>query len=322
MTNQDKLISGAKTIVDQCLNVDPTERVAVMHDNNDPDLIDAVVRILKEKNAQHRIVEYEEPDNHGQEPPKDAHQAMVESDVVIAPTKKSLSHTKARKQACKSGARVATLPGVNKRVWSSSLQADYAKVEQITNRVYSILEETKEVKITTPSGTNLEFKVDFSTYHADTGIIHEEGEFGNLPAGEPNGFPVEISGSLVIDHFPFAPEGTQIKIEDGEVVDLSHPKGVDSSQLELTFKNKPKVRKIAEFGFGTNPQADLIGNVLQDEKVLGTVHIAFGDNCSYLPEGDQRRNPCEIHWDTICKGPTVYFNDKLMLDQGEPIFLR
>jgi len=92
-----------------------------------------------------------------------------------------------------------------------------------------------------------------------------------------------------------------------------------SSELSEAFENIEGSRTVAEFGFGTNPEAKLIGNILQDEKVLGTVHIAFGDNSSYI--NGEKRNQCEIHWDTVCENPTVFFDGEKVLDNGEPVFL-
>jgi len=92
-----------------------------------------------------------------------------------------------------------------------------------------------------------------------------------------------------------------------------------NSELSEAFKKIEGARNLAEFGFGTNPEAKLIGNVLQDEKVLGTVHIAFGDNTSYV--SDSNSNKCSIHWDTISESPTVWFDGKKVLDNGEPLFL-
>lgn len=315
------LREGAETIIDQCLQTQDDEEVLVLNDGNDEDLINSLLDILEEKRIEYELLEYEEPKNHGEEPPEHVAERMKEVDVVIAPTLKSLSHTDARKDANKEGTRIATLPTVNKEIWNTSLQADYSEVKRITEKASDLIEDSSEVRITTPSGTDITFEVDFDTYHNDTGIISEEGDFGNLPAGEPNGYPESISGTLVIDHFPFAPSGTEIEIENGEVITIRHPEGVEESELSKKLDELRCSRKIAEFGFGTNPEATLIGNVLQDEKVLGTIHIAFGDNCSYVPEGDDRRNPCDIHWDTVCEDPTVWFDDQKILDEGEPVFL-
>lgn len=314
------LDSGAETIIEQCLNIQKDESVLVLNDGNDADLINALTRFLQDGGYNFELLEYQEPENHGEEPPQNVADKMKEVDVVIAPTLKSLSHTEARVEACEEDTRVATLPTITKEIWNTSLQADYGDVERITQKAYDLLEDTSEIRIKTPSGTDLTLQVDIEFFHQDTGIIHEPGDFGNLPAGEADGGVLDANGVLVTDHFPFAPSGTKVEIKDAEAVSVEH---VDNEESELAkgFEEYEGARNVAEFGFGTNPEATLIGNVLQDEKVLGTIHIAFGDNTSYIPEGHERHQPCEVHWDTICESPTVWFDDEKVLDEGEPVFL-
>ncbi len=314
----DELLEGAETVVTQCLDISRDENVLILNDGNDQDLLDALMEKAQESAGLVAYKEYEEPENHGEEPPEEVADAMKDFDVVIAPTKKSISHTDARTEACESGARVTTMPGINKEIWNSSLKADYEQVAYISEKVYELLEDTDEVRITTPSGTDLKLDIDIDYFHTDTGLIHEPGEFGNLPAGEADGGAVNARGKLVIDHFPFAPEGTEVEIKDNEAVAVRHTEA-DESELSEAFEEIEGARTLAEFGFGTNEEATFIGNVLQDEKVLGTVHIAFGDNTSYIT--DEGANPCKIHWDTICDSPTVFFDDKKVLDQGDPVFL-
>ena len=310
------LRSGAETIVNQCLKIQEDEEVLVLNDGNDEEIINSLLDVLEESGAEYELLIFEEPDNHGEEPPAEVAERMKKVDVVIAPTKKSLSHTDARTEACEESTRVATLPGITKEIWNTSLQADYNRVAEISEKVYSMLEDTEEVRITTPSGTDLRFSIDINHFHTDTGLIHNPGEFGNLPAGEADGGITDAEGTLVTDHFPFAEEGTEIEIRDNRAVAVKED---ERSDLSEAFDDIDGARTVAEFGFGTNPEATLIGNILQDEKVLGTVHIAFGDNTSYV-QGD-KSNPCDIHWDTICDSPTVYFDDQKVLDNGEPVFL-
>ena len=310
------LKEGAHTVINQCLDVKPDETVLILNDSNDEDIIEALLEAAREKAAVVALKEFEEPENHGEEPPQEIADAMKDFDVVIAPTKKSLSHTNARTEACASGARVATMPGINKEIWNSSLQADYERVAEISEKVYDMMEETDTVRIETPSGTDIEFSLNIEYFHTDTGLIHESGEFGNLPAGEADGGVTDVNGTLVTDHFPFAPSGTEIEIKDNKAVAVKED---EESDLSQAFDDIEGARTVAEFGFGTNPEATLIGNVLQDEKVLGTVHIAFGDNTSYIT--DEGANQCDIHWDTVCESPTVYFDGEKVLDEGEPVFL-
>lgn len=313
------MIEGAKTVIEQCLNVKEGESVLILNDSTDTDMIDALESVSEDITTTNVLV-YPEPDNHGEEPPKRIREEMLNADVVVAPTKKSLSHTRARRQACEAGARVATLPGITKEIWKTSLTSDYEQVKEISEDVLERLQETETVQITTPSGTDITVDIDSSYFHTDTGIIHNPGDFGNLPAGEADGPSMNANGRLVIDRFPFAPSGTVIEIRDNAIVDVEEPHD-ERSELRKAIEGSDCVKHVAEFGFGTNPEATLIDNVLQDEKVLGTVHIAFGDNTSYVPERHKVHNECHIHWDAICESPTVTFDKEKMLIDGDPVFL-
>jgi leucyl aminopeptidase (aminopeptidase T) len=314
------LEDGARTVVHDCLNVQEDETVCLVNDGNDPDIIEALKNVISEV-GELDYREYPEPETKGTEPPEEVAEAMKQADLFIAPTVKSISHTRAREEANEAGVRGATLPGIDKEIWNSSLQADYRRVEEITDKAYSELEDGMEIRIQTPSGTDISFTVRMESFFTDTGILHDDGDMGNLPAGEVHGGVIDMNGTLVIDHFPQAPSGTKVKIENSRVVDIEHPEGVDESELSRTLDRLECGNNIAEFGFGTNPEATLIGRTLQDEKVLGTVHVAFGDNGHYFEEAHDRYTQCDIHWDSVCEDATVYFGEKLMLDQGEPVFL-
>ncbi|MFB6292237.1 MAG: aminopeptidase [Candidatus Nanohaloarchaea archaeon] len=315
------LRDGAETIVNQCLKIDSSESVVVVNDGLDQDLIDSLLSALERNGNDYRYIEYEEPKSQGAEPPEEVARALEESDVFIAPTLKSLSHTQAVQEACGAGARGATLPTINKKIWNEGLQADYSRVKEITETVYEILAGVDEVSIEGPGGTDLSFRVEYDSFITDPGILTEGGKFVNLPSGEVHGGVVDMNGTFVIDHFkPFATdaEGSKVEIRDSKVVAVESEA---ENEFERVLERVEGARNIAEFGFGTNPEAEIIGNPLQDEKVLGTIHIAFGDNAHYFPEGHPRRTLSDIHWDSVLESPTVYFDDRKVLDAGKPVFM-
>lgn len=311
------LQQGAQTIIDQCLAVEPDETVAVVNDGNDEQLINALVSILQDCGITYTTVTYPEPETSGTEPPAPVTAAMKSVDVFIAPTRKSISHTQARQDACTAGARGATLPGITKEIWTTSLLADYHEVSQLCEAVHAMMRDTDTARLTTPSGTDLTLHI--NDLLLDTGIIHDPGMFGNLPAGEVFGAPAATTGTLVIDQFPYAPQDTRVEIEENKVVAVEHP-GAEESRLAAAFDEVTGARNIAEIGIGTNPAATLIGNILQDEKVLGTVHIAFGDNASMLPEDDPARVVSDLHWDTVCESPTLLVDGTPVIEDGTPCF--
>lgn len=315
------LESGAETILDDCLKIQKGEKVVLINDGNDPDLIE----ILKEeisKRAELEYHEYPEPETSGTEPPEEVAEAMKNADVFIAPTVKSITHTQARINASENGVRGVTLPGIDKEIWNSALQADYSEVERITEEAMEKADGIEEVRIETENGTDLTFKVDSNLFHPDTGIVHEDGDMSNLPAGEIYTGPIDANGELVIEENIFGSEedeGDKLIISDGKVERIED--APEDSRIVEKVENVEGADNIAEFGFGTNPEAFMVGYPLQDEKILGTVHVAIGDNCFCFPEGHEKQVESDIHWDFVLQNPTVWFDDEKVLDKGEPVFL-
>lgn len=71
-------------------------------------------------------------------------------------------------------------------------------------------------------------------------------------------------------------------------------------------------RLLGEFGIGTNNKARITGVVLEDEKVYGTIHVAFGSNNTFggtISAG--------VHIDGVVKQPDVYINEKMLMEKGE-----
>ena len=87
----------------------------------------------------------------------------------------------------------------------------------------------------------------------------------------------------------------------------------DTDRLSEILRTKKEARNISELGIGTNPQARLIGNILEDVKIYGTVHIAFGDNSTF---GGNTRAGVHID-DGIILNPVLYIDDKLIVKEGK-----
>jgi leucyl aminopeptidase (aminopeptidase T) len=161
----------------------------------------------------------------------------------------------------------------------------------------------------------LELSVDRRKWLQDTGICQRRGEFINLPAGEIFVAPREGSanGSLVIDgaFWDVLKEPVKVTIKDGYAARFVGAKNT----VKALDKQGKKGRNVAELGIGMNPKAKIIGNVLEDEKVKGTVHIAFGDNSTF---GGKIK--AGIHMDGIITKPTLIVDDKVIMEKGEMKF--
>ncbi|VVB95362.1 Thermophilic metalloprotease (M29) [uncultured archaeon] len=241
---------------------------------------------------------------HGEELPTAVAEAMKNADVVIAPTTFSLTHTQARINACKAGARVASMPGITEKMMASGgITADSNRIYDIAMGLAKRFEKARRVRITTELGTDIEFDLEGCKWMLDTGLCHESGCSSNLPAGELYIAPKDANGVFVVDGsmsgFGILESPLEFTVRDRYVTGIT---GKLAGKLNAILdKVGEKARNIAEFGIGLNPEARLIGNVLEDEKVGGTVHIALGDNSTF--GGDVIAG---IHLDGIITKPLLF----------------
>ena len=121
--------------------------------------------------------------------------------------------------------------------------------------------------------------------HASSGLFREKGQWGNLPTGEAYLAPLEgqSNGVVVVDGsmagVGMVTTPLRIEVKDGYATEITG--GPEARKLiDLLEPHGKDARTVAEFGIGTNDKAILTGIILEDEKVMGTIHIAFGDNKS------------------------------------------
>ena len=309
------LSDAAATAVEQCLNVAPDESVVVVTDDEREPIGEALYAAASAVTDDATVLRYPPADQHGTEPPAPVAAAMREADVFLAPTTKSLSHTRARGAACDAGARGATLPGITEDVFTTGLEADYAAIDAACDDVLDQVGDADEVRVTAPAGTDITFGIGDREWLADTGMVREPGDFSNLPAGEVFVAPETATGTFVVDG-TMMPHGLldegqtlAFEVEDGFVTEI----GDDEIRADVEAAADEvgdAAYNLAELGIGTNGGVEeLVGSVLLDEKAGGTVHIAIGDNAGIGGETD-----APLHLDGIIRDPTVYAD-------GEPIDL-
>ncbi len=309
------IMKGARVAVETCMKTQPDETVLIVTDTGKLKIAEAFAYAAAAIGAKTVTTIMEPAIEHAKEPPRPVAQAMATAQVVLIPTTKSLSHTDARRAATKAGARIASMPDINEDMMRiGGLTADYNQIATLTSKVLHVLEKSKTAKITTPSGTDLTMSIEKRPPMPDTGLYHKPGEWGNLPAGEVCLAPVEgtTNGTLVIDSMgTVVTHPLKVTIKNGWASKFDGP---DAAKLESKLKAADKnAYNIGELGIGTNPKARLTGNVLEDEKVLGTVHIALGDNTSYT--GGHTKS--KFHEDGILLQPTVKLDSGFLMQRGK-----
>lgn len=307
-----ELTKGAEVAVKVCLNVKKDEKVIIITDSGmDPDIPLAILDVAKKITDDVELISMEPLSRNGEEPPIDIASIMRKPKVLFLVTSKSLTHTNARRDASEAGVRVASMPGVKSFSFTKGgMTADYNKVKELGEKMKDAVDGKRKFRLTSENGTDLEMKFGNHPWYVDHGLYHNPGDVGNLPAGEVDGAPNEGSsrGILVIDKMGGFGEKIKMTVENGHVTKIEGSEKLEAALDEVGEKAK----NIAEFGIGTNPEAKITGNVLEDEKVYETVHVALGNNVTWGGSCD-----VPLHLDGVILKPTLEVDGKVIIREGK-----
>lgn len=253
----------------------------------------------------------------GEEPPKHIARVMKKGyDVLLLITNVSLSHTKATTAARKIGSRVASMPGITEDMINRCIPVDYQKIAFLNKKILKLLKKANQVRITTSKGTDFTIVVKGRKFFDDdNGIYTKPGSIGNLPSGELAFAPLEdkSNGIFIVDASMIEKKLKKpitIKVKNNYAYEITG--GEEARQLLKMIKPLGKSAfNIAELGIGTNPKAKITGNILEDEKVIGTCHIALGNSSAI---GGRIYAKC--HLDGVIRAPTIFVDGKKIMEAG------
>lgn len=308
------LENAVRAVFEGSLKLKAEESCLIVTDTIKEPIGRAFYEYAKKISPNSKLITIEPTKEHASEPPEDVAGEMLKFDVEILVTEKSLTHTKARRDATSIGARIATMPSITEDIANRCLDIDYEDLKRRSNELYNIFSISKRIQITTELGTDITLTLGASTFFGkDGGSFDYPGAYGNLPEGELSFTPESCEGVYVVDaSFPdlgLLDSPLTFTVKNGAVT------GITGSHSEKVKKRLdavgPKAYMVAELGIGLNPKAKVIGNILEDEKVIGTVHIAVGNNLSY--GGD---NDVPLHLDGVITKPDIYVDNKKIMERG------
>ena len=322
----EALVQNAQFVVKTSMDIRRGENVLIVCDPTTSEIGQALHQAATERTDRVLLIVMPKGRHHGEEPPTPVANLMRQQQVVIAPTKYSLTHTRAIRNAIREGARVATLPGITIPMFiEGGMRADYSKIKKRITETASYCRRRRTVMVKSKSGTDVEFEVNWKDWNLDdNGICNRPRMITNLPAGKIFTMPKEgsMNGKIVIDgswDANLLETPIELLIEDGLVVDVLGGQIAASIRQEFgeiaskisNKKEKELVWTVAEFGFGMNPEAKLIGNVLEDEKQLGTCYFSIGDNSNLGGTAN-----VGIHISGVLLSPSVWLEDNQILENG------
>ena len=329
--DSESMLTSARSVIRTCLQIRPFEPVLIVTDPESS----AIGRALYEAAAEvtDRTLMMMMPTSHkkGSEPPDYVAELMRKQDVVILATKSSLTHTKARINASRTGrTRIISMPGINENMFSiGGMTADYNALQKEISGLTSIFRRKRDVRVTSPGGTDIRFSIGAKWRTDDNGICNRPGQVMNLPSGRVFVFPKEdtMNGTIVIDgswEGNLIQEPIIMEVENGIVTNISESEiseKINSIFAEVSKPlNKSKaalVKTVAEFGFGMNSRAKVVGNLLEDQVVRGAAHFVLGDNSAY-----GGKNNIGLQMRGVILKPTIELQDIGLVKDGKIIARR
>ena len=325
-TDEERLHAISDMVVQTCMDIRRGENVLIVCDPTTSDIGQSLHIATQKRTDRVLLIVMPKSRHHGEEPPTPVAALMRQQQVVIAATKYSLTHTKAARQALKDGARIATMPGMTFELYTEGgMTADFQDVKRRISNIANVLRRRRIINVKSETGTDVTFEVNWRDWKLDdNGICNRPRMLTNLPAGKVFILPKEgtMNGTIVIDgswDSTLIDEPVELIVENGTVIDVkggSLAATIRQSYGEVAKKLKAKDREsvwmTAEFGFGMNPSARLVGNVLEDEKRMGSCYFSIGDN-SRLGGSSH----AGIHVSGVLAKPTVWLDDTCLTESGK-----
>jgi len=284
--------AGARNAVRCCLRIQRDEKVTLITDRASIEIGASLARALDETGAPYRawILEDLAPRPLAAMP-AEVLADMETSQVSIFAVRAQANELRTRMQMTdvvnRRKIRHAHMVNIDRRIMLEGMRADFDEVDRISTRVWQMASAAREIRATTPAGTDICGHFSSRLKWLKTSGIISAHKWGNLPGGETFTAPARVDGTFVVDGVI----GDYLCEKYGDLGDTPLTLRVVENRLEEVHSANKQLEddfwsychtdensdRVGEFAIGTNIAIrDVIGNILQDEKIPG-VHIAFGN---------------------------------------------
>ena len=313
-------IKAADHIINYCGNLSYNEKILFIYDDSTIEVLPYLVNEAQ-KNSQNLIkIKIPIMSHHGQEPSIEISDMMKNSDLIIALTKMSLAHTKARLDACNSKSRYLSLAEYSLDILENKAILGVNKnIIDKLNKMEDIFNDGTNVFIETKLGTKL--NLDISTRRANNcpGYVVKSGDLGSPPDMEVNISPIEnksngiiiIDGSITHPSMGLIKDPIELDIRNGSIKNFSNTSEGNLIKNIMQDVNDKKAYVLAELGIGFNTEAELNGTMLIDEGAANCIHFGFGSNSTV-----GGLNEISFHLDYVMKNANLYVDNKLCIREG------
>jgi len=315
-----EMMPGAVKAINQCAGVKPGENVVIACDTNKMRLAEALAAAAYAAGGIPTIAAFPPTGAHGAQVPEPVVGACARSDVFFLPTTWSMTHTDARIEAIKNGARGSTMCEVTEDcICTGGILADYEENDRLARELGAVIAKGKTIRMTSTAGTDLTGDITRRPVQYETGLFREPGQFAALPNSELNISPVEgttegvIVGNVRLMGFGILrEEPVTIEVKAGEISRVTGGNAADYLNETLKSFNDRKAYNLAEFAVGLNPFSRAYATNLEDLGKLGFGHHGIGSNYAI---GRDVLAPCHI--DVIYSEAVLEIDDRVILDKGK-----
>jgi leucyl aminopeptidase (aminopeptidase T) len=233
-----------------------------------------------------------------------------------------MTHTDARVEAIKNGARGSTMCEVTEDcLCTGGILADFEENDRLARKLGAIIAQGRTIRMTSSAGTELQAEIVGRPVQYETGLFREPGQFAALPNSEVNISPVEgtAEGTIVADvrvmgYGVTRDEPVAIRVQQGEVAEIKGGKSAEYLRNTLeSFKDR-SAYNLAEFAIGLNPFCRAYATNLEDLGKLGFAHNGIGSSYAI---GGTVLAPCHI--DVIYSNATLEIDGQVILDEGRSL---
>ncbi len=323
-----ELSQGARNAVRVCLKVQPTEKVTVITDLACLEIAASIVSELDTVGAAYRTFVLEDLaprplDNLPLPIIEDMHSSHVSIYAVQAQSNELKTRMQMTDVVNARNIRHAHMVNIEKRIMLQGMRADFEQVDELSIRVFEIASKAKTIRAVTSGGTDLTGQMNPGYRWVKTSGIITPYKWGNLPGGEIFTSPGEVNGTFVIDGVvgdylcskfgKLESTPLTINIKHNRLTEAhSSNKELESEFWKYTHTDENSDR-VGEFAIGTNLALhDVIGNILQDEKIPG-VHIAFGNPYGHHTGAEWYSS---THIDVVGKRFDIWADDRQIMESG------
>jgi len=329
--NFDKMISAASGALEHLFKISTDDKVLILSDGYSTAVTDAFRQALVKKGCAVEDYIIKNNDRPLTEIPEALEKMLSGKTIVLNIIKAFPAEIAFRikwifKVEENEHIRMGHMPGINEEMMLNSVNVDFNEMKLLADKIVEFFKDAVQVHITTEAGTDLFIGITGRKFISEVGV--KPGEGCNIPCGEVYCAPLETEadGVIVFDasigDIGVLTQPLKVYVSKGRITkfeseDISLVKRI----TELQNIDEDSM-VIGELGIGVNPGARITGNMLEDEKALGTAHIAFGNNEDFKGGGN---NHSKIHRDYLFYKPTIeaHYSDgssKPLMKNGEFVF--